>query len=351
MSYSSTVLGGVAFVVAASLPFVAIAREQSDSPRAVAPAAAMPSAAASTDHGDGHGTGSDGKIDFKAMDKAMKERTEAFPAKTKGLGGQPLAPRVLADGTKQFTVTAAITDWEVEPGKVVKAWTYNGQVPGPTMKVDVGDKVRIVLKNELPESTVIHLHGVRIPNAMDGVPDITQHAVEPGKSFTYSFTPDRVAVGMYHSHHNAVTQVSNGLAGMFLVGDMPVPDGVKVAQDLPMMLNDSGVIGFSLNGKSFPATAPIVAAKGEWVQVHYLNEGAMAHPMHLHGLDQLVIAKDGYPLKDPYHADTIMVGPGERFTILVKAELPGTWAWHCHILSHAESSKGMFGMVTAMVVK
>jgi FtsP/CotA-like multicopper oxidase with cupredoxin domain len=148
-----------------------------------------------------------------------------------------------------------------------------------------------------------------------------------------------------------VTQVPNGLAGTFLVGDMPLPKGVRVSQSLPMMLDDSGTIGFALNGKSFPATAPIVARSGEWVQVHYLNEGAMAHPMHLHGLDQLVIAKDGYPVKDPYYADTVMVAPGERFTVLVKADVPGTWAWHCHILSHAENEKGMFGMVTAMIVK
>jgi FtsP/CotA-like multicopper oxidase with cupredoxin domain len=299
-------------------------------------------------HG-GHGTPT-GAIDFDAMDKAMKERTALFPAKTEGLGAQPLRPTVLADGTKRFDLTARIVKWEVEPGKTVDAWTYNGTVPGPTLKVAVGDKVQIVVHNELPESTAVHLHGVRIPNAMDGVPDVTQEPIKPGGTFTYSFTPDRIAVGMYHSHHNAVTQVPNGLAGTLLVGDVPLPKGVKVSQTLPMMLDDSGTIGFALNGKSFPATAPIVAKRDEWVQVHYLNEGATVHPMHLHGLDQLVIAKDGYPVKDPYLADTVLVAPGERYTVLVRAELKGTWAWHCHILSHAENEKGMFGMVTAMVV-
>ncbi len=349
MSYQSTVLGGIAFVVAASLPFVAIAREEGDKPVAAKPAAAPASTAPShSGHGSSSGTA---KIDFNAMDELMKERTARFPEKTKGLGAQPLKPKVLADGTKQFSLTTEITDWEVEAGKVVKAWTYNGQVPGPTISVDVGDKVRIVVTNKLPESTAVHFHGVRTPNSQDGVPDITQEPIKPGQTFTYSFTADRIGVGMYHSHHNAVLQVPNGLAGTFLVGRMPVPAGVKVAQELPMMLDDSGVIGFALNGKSFPATAPIVAKEGEWVMVHYLHEGSMAHPMHLHGLDQLVIAKDGFPLKEPYLADTIMVGPGERYTVLVKADIPGTWAWHCHILSHAETAEGMFGMVTAMVVK
>ena len=77
----------------------------------------------------------------------------------------------------------------------------------------------------------------------------------------------------------------------------------------------------------------------------------MVHPMHLHGLAQKVIAKDGYPVPQSYDADTILVGPGERYTVLVHADNLGVWAWHCHILSHAEREDGMFGMVTAMVVK
>ena len=285
------------------------------------------------------------------MDATMAARTKAFPAKTEGLGGQLLPPKVLPDGTKQFDLTAKIVDWELEPGKIVKAWTYNGVVPGPTLKADVGDKVRIVIKNELPESTAIHFHGLTTPNAMDGVPDITQEPIKPGATFTYEFTAKGPAVGMYHSHQNAVVQVPNGMAGAFLVGQIPVPQGVTVAQELPFMLNDAGTIGLSINGKSFPATAPIVAKQGDYLLVHYLNEGVMAHPMHLHGMTQRVIAKDGIPLQFPYDADTILVGPGERYTVLVHATEPGIWAWHCHILPHAEREDGMFGMVTAMIVK
>src|SRR5207247_10786331 len=100
----------------------------------------------------------------------------------------PLAPTVLADGTKQFELTSKVVKWEVEPGKRVDAWTYNGAVPGPTMRVSPGDKVKVVLHNELPESTAIHFHGLRVPTAMDGVPDITQKPVKPGETFTYDFT-------------------------------------------------------------------------------------------------------------------------------------------------------------------
>ena len=292
-----------------------------------------------------------------AADAVMKKPTDAFVAQltdgpnTKGVGAQLLAPTVQADGTKQFDLTAKITDWEVEPGKTVKAWTYNGTVPGPTIKVQSGDKVRIVLDNQLPQSTTIHFHGILVPNAMDGVPDVTQPPVKPGKKFTYEFVAQGPAVGMYHSHDYAERQVVDGLLGAFIIGDEPLPAGVVVSQEVPMVLNDAGVIGLSLNGKSFPATAPTIAKQDEWVEVHYMNEGLQIHPMHLHGLPQLVIAKDGFPLPQPYQADTVAVAPGERYTVLVHATTPGVWAWHCHILTHAERETGMFGMVTAFIVK
>jgi FtsP/CotA-like multicopper oxidase with cupredoxin domain len=135
---------------------------------------------------------------------------------------------------------------------------------------------------------------------------------------------------------------------------VPLPPGVGPAtQEVPMVLNDAGAIGLSLNGKSFPATAPIIAKPGETVLIDYENEGLMPHPMHLHGMPQLVVAKDGFPLPQPYKVDTLVIAPGERYTVAVAptAEHLGVWAFHCHILTHAESSQGMFGMVTTFIVK
>jgi len=133
---------------------------------------------------------------------------------------------------------------------------------------------------------------------------------------------------MYHSHFDAVKQVPNGLAGAFIIGDEPLPAGVMVAQRQIFMLNDSGTIGLTINGKSFPVTAPLAAHLGDWVEVDYLNEGQLIHPMHLHELPQLVIAKDGWPLANPEMEDTVTVAPGERYTVLVHAERrapgPGT---------------------------
>jgi manganese oxidase len=286
------------------------------------------------------------------MDAAMTAQMKSFPVTTTGAGGLPLQPTILADGTKEFDITAQVTSWEVDATKTVQAWTYNGTFPGPTIRVDVGDRVRLVVTNRLPESTAIHFHGVHgVPNSMDGVPGITQAPIKPGQTFTYEFTPSAVGVGMYHSHDDTLKQLTDGLMGAFLVGEEPLPAGVKVSQVVPFVLEDSGPIGMSFNGKSFPATAPIVAHLGDYILVNYFNAGQMIHPIHLHGPGQLVIAKDGYALTDPEMEDTVTVAPGERYTVLIHADQLGAWVWHCHILSHAETDTGMYGMVTALVVQ
>ena len=298
-----------------------------------------------------HASGDHGDMSWEEMDKAMLERTKAFPQKTEGEGAVDLQPKVIG-GVKQFDLTAKIVDWEVEAGKRVKAWSYNGVVPGPTLKANVGDKVRIVLKNELPESTGLHIHGVeKLPNKMDGVPDITQAPIKPGETFTYEFTAVTPAVAMYHSHHNATKQVGNGLLGALMIGTVPgIPASASVDQEIPMVLNDTGTIGFSLNGKSFPATKPYTAKVGDQILVHYMNEGVTGHPMHLHGMPGTVIARDGYA-SPPQRLDTVQVNPGERVSVLYDVTEPGVWAWHCHILPHAEKETGMFGMVTALIVE
>jgi FtsP/CotA-like multicopper oxidase with cupredoxin domain len=349
MLRTKALVGVVSFAVALAVPWWSVSSETS-------PAASTSSAAAGVATSDG--TPHDGSSsapdsqhhDWKSMDKEMAKRDRSFPAKTEGRGAQLIKPEILKDGTKRFTLTAQPVKWEVEPGKVVAAMAYNGMVPGPTLRVDVGDKVEVVLKNGLPESTVIHWHGIPVDNAMDGVADITQDPVIPGASFTYKIKAERQSVGWYHSHHNGTEQVTNGLWGAFLIGNVPLPDNAKAAQEVPIELQDSGRIGLTLNGKSFPATEPVRVRKGDAVLIHYFNAGTMAHPMHLHGLDQLVVAKDGFPLENPYRADTVLVAPGERYSVLVKADRVGKWAFHCHIFPHSEGSTGMFGMFTEVIV-
>jgi FtsP/CotA-like multicopper oxidase with cupredoxin domain len=283
------------------------------------------------------------------MDKMHEAGVKAFPAKTKGKGNQPMTP-VMDGKTKVFNLTASVIQWEVSPGMVVAAWAYNEQVPGPQIRVKEGDRVRFVLKNELPESTAIHFHGVAVPNDQDGVPYITQPPIKPGTTYTYEFTAPNSGSHMYHSHHNSTKQVGMGLLGAFLI-DPPKPRAIERADiDYTMILNDAAH-GFTINGKGFPATEPIVAKIGQKVKVRFMNEGYMIHPMHLHGMPMTVIAKDGYLQPMPWKCDTLNVAPGERYDVIIDCTNPGTWAFHCHILPHAESEKGMFGMVTALIIQ
>ncbi len=302
-------------------------------------------------------------MDYDAMTASMLDSMSKFPAATKGTGNADLQPaEVLADGTKVFDLVAEITKWERAPGDVVDAWTYNGTVPAPSIHLQVGDKAQFRVTNKLPLATDLHLHGLNVDNRFDGVAPITQPVIKPGETFTYEYTADEVAVAMYHPHFHSQIGMPNGMFGTIFVGQVPVPRGrtvggevipadLVVSQEIPMVLNDSGVIGLSLNGKSFPATAPISATAGDWVLVHYFNEGSQSHPMHLHQFDQIVLAKDGYPLDVPYVADVVNVAPGERYSVLIKLDKAGAWVWHCHILPHVENDTGMFGMVTAVVVK
>lgn len=284
-----------------------------------------------------------------AMDKMHEAGIKAFPAASKGKGNQLLVPRV-ERGVKIFDLTAMRIQWETEPGKVTEAWAYNGMVPGPMMRVRAGDRVRVNIKNELPESTSIHFHGVELANAQDGVPFITQPPIKPGQTFTYEFVPPNHGSHMYHSHHNSTKQVSLGLLGAFIVEPSGRSEEPHADVDHVLILND-GLNGFTINGKGFPATEPIVAKLGQTVRIRFMNEGMMIHPMHLHGMHMTVIAKDGWTQPQPWKCDTLNVAPGERWDVLVKCNNPGTWAFHCHILPHAESEHGMFGMVTALIVK
>jgi len=284
-----------------------------------------------------------------AMDAMHEKGVKAFPAKTRGKGNVLMQPRVMG-GVKVFDLTCSEVDWEVEAGRSVKAWAYNGQVPGPQIRVREGDRVRVNLKNELPQSTVIHFHGLELPNNLDGVPFITQPPIKPGETFTYEFVVPNPGSHMYHSHHNAAYQVGMGLLGAFIVEPKDARNEPKADVDYVMILNDT-MHGYTLNGKSFPATEPVVAKLGQTVRIRFMNEGMMIHPMHLHGMHMTVIAKDGWDQPAPWKCDTLNIAPGERWDVLVKATNPGTWAFHCHILPHAESEHGMLGMVTALIVQ
>lgn len=288
------------------------------------------------------------------MDDRHKEGIDLFLKNaespiTKGVGATELDWKT-EDGVRVFELTCQNVEWEVTPGKVEKAMAFNGIVPGPTLRVVEGQPVRVHVRNDMDQSTAVHWHGQRVPNAMDGVPFVTQKPIKPGETFTYEFTPSPFGSHMYHSHHNAAEQVGKGLLGALLVEPANRSDEPSYDKEYLYILNDV-LGGFTINGKGFPATTPYTAKPGERVRFRFMNEGQMVHPIHLHGLTLEIFARDGYPLPQPFRCDTITVAPGERWDAIVVADNPGLWAFHCHILSHAESPQGMFGMVNVLIVK
>ncbi len=311
---------------------------------------AAPVAAAGGTHAMATAPALSAREQAEEMDRMHEAGVKAFPAPTEGKGNQLLEPR-LESGVKVYEITARQIQWETKPGTKVEAWAYNDQVPGPQIRVVEGDRVRFVFRNELDQSTAVHFHGLEIPNEVDGVPFITQPPVKPGETHTYEFV---VPVGnagshMYHSHYNAAEQVGKGLLGAFIVEPRQPRPIEQVDVDYVMILND-GYHGFTLNGKEFPATEPIQARLGQKVRIRYMNEGMMIHPMHLHGMHMTVIDKDGWAQPAPWKCDTLNVAPGERWDVIVDCNNPGSWAFHCHVLTHAEGRHGMFGMVTLLIV-
>ncbi|MBI4492948.1 MAG: multicopper oxidase domain-containing protein [Chloroflexi bacterium] len=264
-------------------------------------------------------------------------------------GNQVLTPRLEGD-VKVFDLRAQHVRWEVLPGQLVDAYAYEGQVPGPVLRVTEGDKLRVNFTNELPEATVLHFHGPSLPNAMDGVPGVTQEAVPPGGTFSYEFTAQPAGIFLYHTHLNSAVQEPKGLYGLFVVE--PKGEATHYDRDVYQVLSEhSGY--FLINGKAFPQTEPITVKKGERVRLRLANLGQVAHPMHLHGHAFKVVATDGYLVRgEPLTKDTINIAPGERYDLEFVAENPGTWVFHCHLLSHV-TNNGVEpgGMITVIKVE
>jgi FtsP/CotA-like multicopper oxidase with cupredoxin domain len=140
-------------------------------------------------------------------------------------------PRVL-----EINLAARIARVEIAPGQTVDAWTYDGGLPGPLIRLHVGDRLIVHFTNALPEPTTVHWHGLRVPLRMDGVPGVSQPPIKPGESFTYDFVVPDAGLFWYHPHVMSAAQVGFGLYGALLVDDPD--DGVRVADELVMVLSD-----------------------------------------------------------------------------------------------------------------
>ncbi len=286
-------------------------------------------------------------------------------------GNTPLEGEV-KDGVREFRLTTAPIAWPITDDVTVAAYAYNGQVPGPLLRVTAGEKIRVILTNNLSEPTTIHWHGVDVPIEMDGVPGISQAPVEPGASFTYEFTvPNTPGTFWYHTHVNADKQMALGLYGAFIIQPRnrmaPAWDSehtlmlgewtVKNGGNLPAMPMEGMFPNyFTINGKAWDSTERFTARVGERVLFRLIGSGSFSHPIHMHGVPFRIIAVDGHPLPPEQQMvrDTITVNPGERYDIVWTPTRPGTWLLHCHINHHTMNDgkevSGMGGMAIPIEV-
>ena len=280
------------------------------------------------------------------------------------------SPAANESSFREFTLTAEQIEWELQPGTTVTAWAYNGQIPGPTIRVDEGDLVKITLVNHLPTGTTLHSHGLQLPPEMDGPAGLNQAPIEPGGSFTYEFVAQPAGTRWYHSHTDVSTQVALGLYGAFIVDpregghaydrdftyvlsewDADLTPNVALGIDPPserdaaLRGGEWGADWFLMNGKVHDAIPPIVVTEGDEVLIRLINAGSMVHPFHTHGHSFRIVATDGNPVPEAAQLtkDTVLVAPGERYDIVFEANNPGVWMVHCHIENHAEN-----GMMTVI---
>ena len=271
---------------------------------------------------------------------------------------------------QEFTLTASEFDWELMDDVTVRVWGYNGQMPGPEIRVREGDTVRITLKNELPVPTTIHWHGVNVPNAMDGVAGLNQAPVEPGDSFVYEFVATPAGTRWYHSHTDPAFQVPMGLYGALIIEpkqpaktydrdytfmlaecDLELTPGVAAGteqrgpKDQMLRGGELGADLFLMNGKMHGAVPPIRIAEGERILVRLIHTGAIPHPIHTHGHSFRIVATDGNPVPEAaqWTKDTVLIGPAERYDLELLGDNPGVWMVHCHIEHHMAN-----GMMTTI---
>jgi hypothetical protein len=260
----------------------------------------------------------------------------------------PKLPWKMVDGVKEFHLTAKHVRREVLPDQWFDFWGYNGSMPGPLIEAVEGDRVRIMVHNELPESTVVHWHGIELPVAMDGVPGITQEPIPAGGMFTYEFDLHQNGTFFYHSHGGM--QEVMGMTGLFVIhprkAHAPIVDhdfGLIVQQFaiLPQSTIPNSVSEdfnfFTINGRSGPYVTPMVVRLGSRVRIRFMNMSAMDHhPMHLHGHTFWITGTEGGRIPETAWIPTnnVVVGVGQSRDVEFIANNPGDWMIHCHILHH-----------------
>ncbi|WP_254538834.1 multicopper oxidase family protein [Halomarina litorea] len=286
-----------------------------------------------------------------APSEADSESGSEPPSATTGASTADLRPdeTVELPANTGTNTVAGDTSWDT--------WRYDGQIPGPELRVREGDVFRARVSNQLPESTTIHWHGVPVRNAMDGVPEVTQQPISTGETFEYSFRAEPAGTYFYHSHVGL--QLDRGLAGPLIIEE--ADPHVEYDRDITLVLDDflpgppqmpdasggggsggmgsgSGGMGGGMMGDTrppyegllingrLPSDPPSFSVEdGERIRMRFINaSSATTFHVALAGHEMQVSHADGRPV-EPVGVDSFVFGAGERYDAIVEANSPGAW--------------------------
>jgi manganese oxidase len=286
------------------------------------------------------------EMKMKINDKKQAERAYASPVPVE-TPDVPQLPWRMDGDVKEFHLVAEPVKQEIFPGRIVDLWGYNGSAPGPTIQVNQGDRVRIIVDNHLPEATSMHWHGFEVPSEMDGAPGSSQDPIPPGGRFVYEFTLHQEGTYFYHSH--MAMQEMMGMIGAFvmhpresykpradkdfaiIMQEYAILPNIKVPNSMNMEFN-----WLTFNGKSGPANTPLIVRHGERVRIRLINLGMDHHPIHLHGHQFVVTGTEGgrQPQSTWGPGNTVLVGVAQARDIEFVASNAGDWMLHCHLPHH-----------------
>jgi len=272
----------------------------------------------------------------------------------------PKLPWRMVGGVKEFHLIAEVVRTEFLRGRTVDGWGFNGSVPGPTIEVNEGDRVRVIFENRLPEMTALHWHGLEAPMEMEGSVGLGQDPVPPGGSYTYEFTMNQHGTLFYHSHFSM--QEMMGMLG-FLIVHPKTAYAPRVDRDFGLLLQEWHILPnntvpntmsmefnwLTFNGKSGPAMTPMLVKQGERVRIRLVNLGMDHHPIHIHGNQFAVTGTEGgrIPEAQWHPQNTVLVGVGQARNIEFDAKYIGDWMIHCHMPHHmANQMISMAGPMT-----
>ncbi|HET9087515.1 MAG TPA: copper oxidase [Acidobacteriaceae bacterium] len=256
-------------------------------------------------------------------------------------------PFTMENGVKVFRLTAQVIQRQIAPDKTIYLWGFNGSAPGPTIQVHHGDRVRVIVRNELPEPTSMHWHGFEDRIGYDGMPGISQEPILPGEQFTYEFDIHQAGTYFYHSHM-AMQEMAGMLGGFIMHPKVPYrphcdKDFLVHLQEYAVLPNNMVPNSMSmeynwlvLNGRSGPATTPLIVRQGDYVRIRFVNLGMDHHPMHIHGHTFFITGTEGGRIPETawWPGNTVLVGVAQARDIEFVANNPGDWMLHCHLPHH-----------------